>query len=67
MEEVNCSNSKIFNTYGPSETTCFNTYFRVQKINKKYGVTIIYVTHNEEFAKTANVSYTIKDGKCIKN
>ena len=30
-----CSNSKIFNTYGPSETTCFNTYFRVQKINKK--------------------------------
>ena len=21
------SNSKIYNTYGPSETTCFNTYF----------------------------------------
>ena len=39
----------------------------LQKINKKYGVTVIYVTHNEEFAKTANVSYTIKDGKCIKN
>ncbi|MEC8367455.1 MAG: ABC transporter ATP-binding protein [Bacteroidota bacterium] len=39
----------------------------LQKINKKYGVTVIYVTHNEQFAKTANVSYTIKDGKCIKN
>ena len=39
----------------------------LQKINKKYGVTVIYVTHNEEFAKTANVSYIIKDGKCIKN
>ena len=39
----------------------------LQKINKKYGVTVIYVTHDEEFAKTANVSYTIKDGKCIKH
>tara|TARA_Y200000002_G_scaffold285579_1_gene239617 strand:+ start:1634 stop:3082 length:1449 start_codon:yes stop_codon:yes gene_type:complete len=25
-------NTKIFNTYGPSETTCFNTYYRVNKI-----------------------------------
>ena len=39
----------------------------LRKINKKYGVTVIYVTHDEEFAKTANVSYTIKDGKCIKH
>ena len=39
----------------------------LQKINKKYGVTVIYVTHDEEFAKTANVSYAIKDGKCIKH
>ena len=29
------SNSKIYNTYGPSETTCFNTYFLVKKINQK--------------------------------
>ena len=39
----------------------------LEKINRKYGVTVIYVTHNKEFAKNANVSYTIKDGKCIKN
>ena len=39
----------------------------LKKINKEYGVTVIYVTHNKEFAKTASDSYTIKDGKCIKN
>ena len=26
--------SKIFNTYGPSETTCFNTYYEIKKIKK---------------------------------
>ena len=39
----------------------------LKKINKEYGVTVIYVTHNKEFANTASDSYTIKDGKCIKN
>ena len=39
----------------------------LKKINKEYGVTVIYVTHNKEFAKGASGSYTIKDGKCIKN
>ena len=39
----------------------------LKKINKEYGVTVIYVTHNKEFAKTANGTYIIKDGKCIKN
>jgi len=39
----------------------------LKKINKEYGVTVIYVTHNKEFAKAASGSYTIKDGKCIKN
>ena len=39
----------------------------LKKINNEYGVTVIYVTHNNEFAKTASGSYTIKDGKCIKN
>ena len=27
--------SKNFNTYGPSETTCFNTFFEVAKISKE--------------------------------
>ena len=27
--------SKNFNTYGPSETTCFNTFFEVKKINNE--------------------------------
>ena len=39
----------------------------LKKINKEYGVTVIYVTHNKEFANIASDSYTIKDGKCIKN
>ena len=39
----------------------------LKKINEEYGVTVIYVTHNKEFAKGASGSYTIKDGKCIKN
>ena len=39
----------------------------LKKINKEYGVTVIYVTHNKEFDKGASGSYTIKDGKCIKN
>ena len=39
----------------------------LKKINEEYGVTVIYVTHNKEFAKTASGTYIIKDGKCIKN
>ena len=39
----------------------------LKKINKEYGVTVIYVTHNKEFANSASDSYAIKDGKCIKN
>jgi len=27
--------TQIFNTYGPSETTCFNTFFKLKKIRKK--------------------------------
>ena len=39
----------------------------LKKINKEFSVTVIYVTHNKEFAKTASRNYIIKDGKCIKN
>ena len=39
----------------------------LKKINKEFSVTVIYVTHNKEFAKTANRNYIIIDGKCIKN
>tara|TARA_S200000501_G_scaffold137089_1_gene129585 strand:+ start:935 stop:1603 length:669 start_codon:yes stop_codon:yes gene_type:complete len=38
----------------------------LKKVNIEYGVTVIYVTHNKEFASIARTSFTIKDGKCIK-
>ena len=38
----------------------------LKKVNSEYGVTVIYVTHNKEFASIARTSFTIKDGKCIK-
>ena len=37
------TNSKIFNTYGPSETTCFNTYHEVKKPNKKFSSEIVCI------------------------
>ena len=38
----------------------------LKNVNIEYGVTVIYVTHNKEFASIARTSFTIKDGKCIK-
>ena len=39
----------------------------LKKVNAEYGVTVIYVTHNKEFASIAKTSFTIKDGKCIRS
>ena len=39
----------------------------LKKVNIEYGVTVIYVTHNKEFASIAKTSFTIKDGKCIRS
>lgn len=35
----------------------------VEKINKKYGTTVIIITHNEAIAEMADVVVRIKDGK----
>ena len=37
------TNSKIFNTYGPSETTCFNTYHEVKNPIKKFSSEIVCI------------------------
>jgi len=34
-----------------------------KKLNKELGLTIILVTHNNDFAKISNKCYTLKDGK----
>ena len=34
-----------------------------KKLNKELGLTIILVTHNNNFAKISNKCYTLKDGK----
>tara|TARA_A100001234_G_C12620946_1_gene383755 strand:+ start:772 stop:1431 length:660 start_codon:yes stop_codon:yes gene_type:complete len=34
-----------------------------KKLNKELGLTIILVTHNNDFAKISNKRYTLKDGK----
>lgn len=36
-------------------------------VNKKYGSTIIMVTHNENIAKLANQIITMKDGQILQN
>ena len=39
----------------------------LKRVNIEYGVTVIYVTHNKEFASIAKTSFTIKDGKCLES
>ena len=34
-----------------------------KKLNNELGLTIILVTHNNDFAKISNKCYTLKDGK----
>ena len=34
-----------------------------KKLNKELGLTIILVTHNNDFAKISNKCFTLKDGK----
>ena len=39
----------------------------LEKINKKYGTTMLVVTHNEEIRKMANKIIKIKDGRIIED
>lgn len=36
-------NSNIFNTYGPSETTCFNTFYKIKKKSKYRDADIVSI------------------------
>ena len=35
----------------------------IQKLNKEYNQTFVIVTHNKDFLKISDYSYTIKDGR----